>query len=96
MCENTEGEEGVRGVTGILSLFPKASGWIRTFLEYYDSRHSLKQGQGSCPCVCGCVCGFVLIVLPLLLFSLLVHFMVRRFLNPSSCSKKCCEKDAES
>lgn len=37
-----------RGVTGILSLFPKAPGWIRTFLTYYDSRHSLKRDSGLC------------------------------------------------
>lgn len=33
------------GVMSVLGLFPKASGWIRTFLAYCDSRHSLKRDR---------------------------------------------------
>lgn len=73
---------------------------IRTFLAYYSSRHSLKRGQGSGPCVCVvCVFGFALVVscwfcarcrvMPLKLFSLLVVFIVLQSLNPSSRSEKC-------
>lgn len=52
MCARIPERKGWGGVKSILSLFPKASGRIRTFLAYYDCRHSLKRGQGSGPCVC--------------------------------------------
>lgn len=84
----------------ILSLFPKASGRIRTFLAYYDSRHSLKRAQGSGPCVCFRVCvwiclGCFLLIcarcpkMPLVLFPLLFVLIVLQSLNPSSRSEKC-------
>lgn len=32
-----------RWVVSVLSPFPEALGWIRTFLAYYDPRHSFKR-----------------------------------------------------
>lgn len=80
----------------ILSLFPKASGWIRTFLAYYDSRHRLKTDRVQ-------VCVFLDLhglfrsspddthgVMHLELH----HMYVFRSSNPRSHREKCCRKDA--
>lgn len=51
-CMETIYQMKHKWAASILSLFPRGIiGWIRTFLAYYDSRHSLKEGLGVQVCV---------------------------------------------
>lgn len=75
----------------ILRLFPKALGWIRTFLTYYDSRHSLKRDSGLC--VFRFAYNGMYLVMHLELVC--IHRLhVCRSSNPRSHHEKCCRKDA--